>query len=153
MIFLTELHNTIFNNLLIHCNNFDILGETGDNQLFLYPDNLGSDGIGKAVIEISFVPVDDSRSAFIQINTTLLNDVDMSKLSDILLLLNKFNTYCLIGHYGVSTDSAKLYHKQILITNNNGSDAVSDTLIAAIDLILDMLNKDYGNLIDDITAI
>lgn len=151
---MTELHKTVFNNLLIHCNSFDIPGEIGtgdkENSLFLHPENIGADGV---VIEVCFAPVDDARSAFIQINTTLLENLDMGKLPEILLLLNRFNTYCLVGHYGVYADSAKLYHKQILIINNSLCDAVSDTLIATTDLVLDILNKDCGRLISGIAEI
>lgn len=154
---MTELHKKIFSNLLIHCNSFDIGGSIGtgekENSLFLRPENLGIDNSGSVVSEVCFVPVDDSKSAFIQINTTLLDHIDMSRLPEILVHLNSLNTYCLAGHYGVYTDSAQLYHKHILIVNNCSDEVLSDTLITTVDLILDILNRDYVPLTREIREV
>lgn len=152
-----SIRKEIFDNLLIHCSSFDICGERGkgdkENSLFLYPADLGVTSDGKATIEICFIPVDDGNAAFVQINTTLLENINTGKLPEILMLLNSVNAYCIIGHYGIYADSSELYHKQISIINDLDDVSLSSMLITTIDLILDMLNKDYSRIISCINEL
>ena len=112
-----------------------IEGQLANNALYLFPDNLGPDSDGSALIEVGVVSaVDeyDENNSFVNIFTIVAKDVAAEHFEAVSRRLDKMNFSALLGFWGLNDATAEIYHKNLVLIRETEPEAFQEYLVSAI---------------------
>jgi hypothetical protein len=121
----------------------------GTDTLRLIPDNIGSNKDGIIMIEVCKVPLPEvPNCGYYQIYTVIAKDLDEADYPRLLSEINKINLPTLLGHYGILTDGALLYHKFITRIPECSDKELENNLFGSICDAIAIVDNDYDRLFE-----
>lgn len=122
--------------------------------LRVFLDELGakkSPGDGTGLLELCFLPYENEEQpgeSLIQIYSTFVKELDPAKIPALLELLNAHNQTCVLGAFGIYAQGAQVYHKYILISQEEDVARLEEVIRQAVNWVLQIITESYDAILE-----